>query len=328
MPVSSSGAPGLLVVDGTEPNIQIGDPAATDPKPRNWYDVLRSVAENMTGAAPERFLWRRLLEGRCAFLSWGPNLRILSASLLGRRTAYLCWGLPKAGGSRIGLFLRTKRLRAILRHVDTVLVNDEVTRDEIRRLAGREATVIPLVVDTDYFRFAPAGNRGKFVLVPGDNDRDERLVAELASRGIEVVRIARSPWISETYRRSRGGANVTVRLFVSYSELRSSYQRASVVLLPLTTDNHAAGQTSLLEAVACGAPVVISETRTSKILGNHKSILVCPSRRAEDWVARIREAEVLTRCDPDVALNAAAAIRLTHHPEAVADRLVSVLRRA
>jgi hypothetical protein len=318
----------VLVVDRTEPRMGLGENASGQRNPRNWYSVLESIAERMTGVPPQTFAWRRLFQDRCFFFSWAPTLGILSASLVRRPTAYLCWGLPQATGSRAALFLRTERLRAILQRVDTLLVNDVITRDEIRRLAGREATVIPLVVDTEYFAFAPAAGRENFVLVPGDNDRDENLVLELARRGISVVRITRSPRIAAIYRDRAGGSNPTVRLCAAFSELRSCYQRAAAVLLPLTSDNHAAGQTALLEAVACGAPVVMSATRTSTILRDFKSILTCRSRRADDWIAKIEEAKHLATSHPEAVRTAAASIHLSHHPAAVAERLLHILSGA
>jgi hypothetical protein len=326
--IADSAVPGRLVVDGTAPNIRIEDPDGARNYPRTWYDVLGTVAEEWTGVGPCRFAWRLLLDAQCAFLSWRPNLGILCASLLRRRTAYLCWGMPNPAASRLPLFMRTTRLRAILRRVDLILVNDEVTRDEVRRLANREATVVPFVVDTDFFQFAPYDGREDFVLVPGDNDRDENLISELAGRGLRVVRIARMPGLPRLYERTVSTGSVTVRLFVPYTELRLCYQRAAVVLLPLTSHNHAAGQTAFLEAVACGAPVVISASRTSTIIGRQKSVFVCPSRRVDDWLDKIAEARRVASTDRAAVRDAAAAISAMHHPGKVAEKLLGILRAA
>ena len=54
-------------------------------------------------------------------------------------------------------------------------------------------------------------------------------------------------------------ANMDFRHF-EFPDLRSLYQRADVVVLPLLENRYSAGLTSLFEAIACGAPVVVTES--------------------------------------------------------------------
>jgi glycosyltransferase involved in cell wall biosynthesis len=324
--VAARGVHDVLVVDRLTPRIPVAEAPDADAKPVSWDEMLRAVAQCMTGSPPQFFRWRSIFSGRYAFYSWRPTFGILLAALLGRRSVYLCWGFPKPERSRVMTFVKAARLSAILRCVDVVIVNDALTRAEIRRMVGRDALIMPTAVDTDFYRFAPAADREDFFLVPGDADRDEVLLAQLAARGVRIIRVARSARVAEAHRRADCAATVEVRLCVSYAELRSLYQRASAVLLPLTTESHAAGQTVLLEAVASGAPVIISGTRSSDILGQQKTIFVCASRRAEDWLAKIAELRELLRREPDCTRLAAESIRRTHCHAAFRDRLVAVLR--
>jgi len=51
--------------------------------------------------------------------------------------------------------------------------------------------------------------------------------------------------------------NVELRRF-DFSELRSLYQTAGVTVIPLLDNNYSAGMTTMMEAIACGSPVVIT----------------------------------------------------------------------
>jgi glycosyltransferase involved in cell wall biosynthesis len=53
--------------------------------------------------------------------------------------------------------------------------------------------------------------------------------------------------------------NFTFEL-LEFIELRTLYQKADVVVLPLLKNRYSAGLTTLFEAIACGAPIVVSES--------------------------------------------------------------------
>jgi glycosyltransferase involved in cell wall biosynthesis len=100
------------------------------------------------------------------------------------------------------------------------------------------------------------------------------------------------------------------------------------VVLPLTGDNHAAGQTSILEALSCGAPVVISRGRTSAIFPGVATVIVCASQDPDEWVETIERAKSLLRSDPESLRSAAELVRALHSPRVVRDKLLSALTAA
>ncbi len=51
--------------------------------------------------------------------------------------------------------------------------------------------------------------------------------------------------------------NVEMRRF-DFSELRQLYQNAAVTVIPLLANDYSAGMTTMMEAIACGSPVVIT----------------------------------------------------------------------
>ncbi len=54
-------------------------------------------------------------------------------------------------------------------------------------------------------------------------------------------------------------ANMELR-HLEFNELRSLYRAASITVIPLLANNFSAGLTTMLEAIACGSPVIISKT--------------------------------------------------------------------
>jgi hypothetical protein len=188
-------------------------------------------------------------------LFYNPHNLLLTQIALGRPFAYLCWGAPKRGAP--WRRLRVERLRFILRAARVLLVHDVVTRRWIRRHVGREAILVPLPVDMQFFTPPPARRSGQgFLLVPGNNDRNEDYVLQLAASWGRVVRVSSDPRTIERYAKSAPNAPVTLEYRVPWERLRELYRSAEAVVLPTGGTTHAGGQTAMLEALACGTPVL------------------------------------------------------------------------
>ncbi len=178
------------------------------------------------------------------------------------------------------------RLSLLLRRALAVLVNEPATLEDVRRIAKRDAVLIPYVVDTSFFFVDADKLRNDFVLVPGNNGRDEELVCALAATGVRIIRVTFDPAVREYY--TSTGPNrelVGVHFAVSYSDLRDLYQRAAIVWLPLKLRNHPAGQTAVLEALACGTPVLMSRGRIAELFSTYPGVHLCDT----DSVQAIRE---------------------------------------
>lgn len=256
--------------------------------------------------------------------SYGPSLTTLAVAAAGRPLIYLCWGMP----SQLDLWplraLKLLRLKKILQGATSVLVNDEITEREVFALAGRRATLFPHVVDTDFFSFSPKRDREDFILVPGDNDRDERLVISLACAGFKVVRVTRDlarlkrNWTWST-------ARIDVKSDLSFQELRCLYRTAAAVALPITSSNHAAGQTSLLEAVSCGTPVVISRGKAATVARNYPSVAIASTQSVVEWASRLHEVVELEDAE---RLRASQLVARANDPTIVLGHLQLEIARA
>jgi glycosyltransferase involved in cell wall biosynthesis len=120
---------------------------------------------------------------------------------------------------------------------------------------------IAFQVDEKFFTPPEQPCPGLGVVSVGRELRDyPTLFLALEDTEISVTVVASSPWSKrEDQTRQRSiPANVTLRKGLSSVELRELYRSAAVVVVPLMNVDWPAGVTSLLEAQACGRPVVIS----------------------------------------------------------------------
>jgi len=123
-------------------------------------------------------------------------------------------------------------------------------------------TLMPYQVDTDFWSPAPAPvSPEPLVVSAGLEYRDyATLFRAVAGLGVRVVIGAASPWSSHGADDVAPPPNVEVGRF-DYLALRSLYRRASVVVVPLSDVDNQAGVTTLLEAMAVGKPVVVSQSQ-------------------------------------------------------------------
>jgi hypothetical protein len=178
-------------------------------------------------------------------------------------------------------------MRATLRRARVVLVNDAVSAQEVKSLSGREAVCIPMFVDTRFFSYAPGKGRGDFLFCAGSNDRDPEALVALARHGAQVVWLVSSIQLRDRYAEAHPNLRIVSR--ITNVELRNLYQTCRAVVMPALRDVHAAGQTTGLEAIACGAPVAMSECRASTIFERLPSVRVVKGTEPEAWLTTVAE---------------------------------------
>ncbi len=122
--------------------------------------------------------------------------------------------------------------------------------------------------------------------------------------------------------------NMEMRLF-EFSELRELYQRATVTVVPLLPNNYSAGLTTMMEAMACGSPVVMAELGgLPGELADRGAILTVPPND----VGKLRDAIAETIANPERAQERAAIafdiIQSEHAVTPSVDRFAEALQRA
>jgi glycosyltransferase involved in cell wall biosynthesis len=116
-------------------------------------------------------------------------------------------------------------------------------------------------VDTAFWRPGGGPGEGYVLSVGNDSRRDYELLMEVAER-------VDQPFVVVTSRAIARGIPSNVRLLrgtwhgeeIPDDELRRLYQQALCVVIPLAESRQPSGQSVCLQAMACGAPVVLTRT--------------------------------------------------------------------
>lgn len=174
-------------------------------------------------------------------------------------------------------------LRSVLRSADAVVAVSEFTRDEIVSLAGvpvKRIRVIGNGVDDVFTRDGPSA-AGRYVLAVATLEPRKNL-----ARAVEAARLA---GIELRVVGARGWGGVDVSGWVGEvtdPELAALYRGASCVLYPSVYEGFGL---PVLEAMACGTPVVTSRGTAMEEVAGGAAVLVDPLD-AEAIAAGIGEA--------------------------------------
>lgn len=146
------------------------------------------------------------------------------------------------------------------------------------KLRAEQVTVNQFGVDAEFWR--PGGGRGDFVLSVGnDPQRDFSTLLDAAGTIATPIRIITTRKLPEPL-----PPNVTVQRGALSSrefsdpELRDLYRQARCVVTPLRETFQPSGQSSTLQAMACGTPVVLTRTRglwSSAMMRDGENVALC-----------------------------------------------------
>jgi glycosyltransferase involved in cell wall biosynthesis len=131
---------------------------------------------------------------------------------------------------------------------------------------------MPFGIDTQFFTPGRSVKRKPVIFVPGNHQRDEQTVLELArTGGVHIVRVSNAPWVREVYVPALRDEPELAR-WLTYEEdvpaerLRDLYRSASAAWIPVIETDEPAGLTSALEAAACGCPLYVPTGLTTEVL--------------------------------------------------------------
>jgi glycosyltransferase involved in cell wall biosynthesis len=156
------------------------------------------------------------------------------------------------------------RLLHVQNRIDAMVVHSTAQKEAYAREFGIDIgalAAVPYGIDTDFWS-PSAGSDENVLLSPGREHRDHRTLAA-ACAGVDATVVvtagsAHSPG-SRLHSPDRWPENFSRRSF-SYLDLRSAYQDAALVAVPLVECRFAAGITTVLEGMAMGKAVVASAT--------------------------------------------------------------------
>lgn len=191
-----------------------------------------------------------------------PLALMARAGLVRPPIVYAAIGLPERLEQLRTGFART-RFRDAYRRLHTIVAYGWGEVEELRAWIGEggpPVELVPFGVDTDYFH--PGGaveSIADVVSIGADPRRDFALLLELArrlrDRSFHVVASADNA-------RALGDlpANVSLEVDVPFARVRECLLGARVVALPVRENSYSGATTTLLQAMACGKSVVVSET--------------------------------------------------------------------
>ncbi len=147
-------------------------------------------------------------------------------------------------------------------------------------------------VDTDFW--SPGGREPENLVLSIGNDgrRDFDTLLAAAPRIAAPIEIVTSRKLPELL-----PANVTVRRGSWHQraftdlELRDLYRRARCVVVPLIQSLQPSGQSVALQAMACGVPVILTDTEglwSREMMVDQKNVLLCRAGDPEDLAAKVR----------------------------------------
>jgi glycosyltransferase involved in cell wall biosynthesis len=160
------------------------------------------------------------------------------------------------------LFFRALRIQTRL---DRIALHSRLQYDVATRDLGIDRdrlALVPYQVDVDFWspRQSPAEEE-RLVVSAGLEHRDyATLVAAAAGVDATFVIGAASHWSRHAFAATALPAKIRVESF-DYVALRELYARAALVVVPLNDVDNQAGVTTILEAMAMGKAVVVSQSR-------------------------------------------------------------------
>lgn len=193
-----------------------------------------------------------------------PLTLLAQARLLRAPLVYISVGLPERL-ERLGGPVGAIQRRALGRAVSFVAYSAfeaDVIRREVAGRSGAPVSFVPFGVDPAFFRPAVREEGLDVVSVGADPHRDHPLLLRLAER--------RPQWrfrlvVSRDAVRHlpRVPENVVVETEIPLADVRDRLAGAGVVALPVLDNSYSGATTVLLQAMACGRPVVVTRTAAS-----------------------------------------------------------------
>ncbi len=168
------------------------------------------------------------------------------------------------------------------RRMDRVLVHSPNQIELLHRRLGfsrQQLHMVPYGVDTDYWAPGPHVEDTDLVLSTGREHRDYQTLVDALGGTARLFVTDNSAHSPRARRRGpQDWPEWVERRALSFLELREHYDRATVVVVPLLPAPYPFGITSLLEAMAMGKPVVVSDTEGLRGIVEHgRTGLVVPT---------------------------------------------------
>ncbi len=229
--------------------------------PTDYFELLRKSAE-LIHADVEQNLGKFLFcfNKKRVYYTLAPNWRILLCIIFGAKIIWINFQYPRESSGILG-WIRNLKLRFYLKAVGVFVTQDA----GLQHLYGIRPIYLPTHVDTNFFSCRHAARLKKYdYVIPGDAEREMGILNEVFFEK-KIARISRN-------KEQLLGDNIDYFYRVDFIEYRDVIGLSKMGILPLKKSNHMAGQTALLEMLAMGLPVFISDGYTYQMYKNYPGV--------------------------------------------------------
>jgi len=238
----------------------------------------------------------------------------------------------------IGHHLSPKKKKPFLRslhpQMDAIFVyaaTQKAYAEETLGIPAEKLHLIPFHADAHFYQPMPDTPVENCISSAGLEWRDyPTLIEAVGDLDVEVKLAAASPWSkhkNETENRELP-RNVSARRY-AYDELKELYAKSRFVVVPLYDNDFQAGVTTLLEAMAMGKAVIITQTQGQRDVIQHGvNGLYVPPGDAQAFRSAIVSLLACPEKAAEMGANARRTIETEMSLDLWADRIASVTREA
>jgi glycosyltransferase involved in cell wall biosynthesis len=236
------------------------DTTLIDPAPRPWnpFAGRNTLLEALDPWRALRVLVRERRADLVVSVFEGGSLPLLLLRrLLGFRVPVVLWDIGLTESWR----LRERVLGLVVPRIDAIMVLGSAQAPYIRRRwrADVPIEVIHHHIDAGFWHPGPADPDGPVLSIGEDPGRDYPLLNR-AAQGLGAPVVVKTRRGAAAFGGTLAPEIALLDQWMSFTELRALYARARVVVVPLRETLNCSGVSSVLEAMAMGRPLVVSES--------------------------------------------------------------------
>jgi hypothetical protein len=197
------------------------------------------------------------------YITLAPTYRILIAKFFGVKVIFVNWQYPLFVLSPYKL-LKYLKLMFYIYLSNIILTNDP----NQKTIFFKKCEFLRKPVNLELFCSSAPESKIYDIVIPGDAERDLSVIEDLIK--MDDLRIAR---ISRNIEGNRF-SNVDFFHNLSLCNYKKLIMSSKIGVLPLKSSNHLAGQSVLLELIACNVPVYISMGYTYMAFKNYSNVFL------------------------------------------------------
>jgi glycosyltransferase involved in cell wall biosynthesis len=228
----------------------------------NWYHLIRRTETRLKIDFSEAIYAASRTSNYCATISLSEKaaLPLAAIQLASRKNIPHIVIAHKLSSGLKSKFMKLLPVHKTFSHLICISSSQVEYAKNVLRFPETNVSFIYANIDQNFYKPIQLESED-FILSVGKEQRDyQTLLKAIAGTDIKLVVVASSPWSSNEVK-IENRDQVSVLSNIPYEELKSLYAKARMVIVPLHDVDYAAGVTTLLEAMAMGKPVIVSNTK-------------------------------------------------------------------